>query len=169
MKKKNIMIITQSLSGGGAEKLAANLSLGLHKKMNVYIVTYWTCDKEYEHAGKRINLNLLGKNKIDKIFTAYKRIKIVRGLKKKYKIDCSISYIPPCDYVNVFSRTKNEKTIIDVVSNMSTVYPKGFKKKFRQMVLNKADYLVTVSEGVRHDLIDNFNVDEDRIETIYNS
>ena len=33
----NIMIITQSLTGGGAEKLAANLSLELAKTDNVTI------------------------------------------------------------------------------------------------------------------------------------
>ena len=64
MDKKNIMIISQSLSGGGAEKLAANLSLGLKDLMNVYIVTYWSGNEEYQYAGERINIGLVGTTKI---------------------------------------------------------------------------------------------------------
>lgn len=169
MDKKNVMIISQTLSGGGAEKLAANLSLGLKDIMNVYMVTYLESEKEYKYYGKRINLNLIGNNKLTKIFIAIKRIVVVKKLKKKYKIDCSISYVPPCDYVNVFSRTKKEKVFIDVVSNMSTAFSGGLKRMFRKYVLNKADYIVTVSEGVRQDIIQNFGIKEVRSKTIYNS
>lgn len=168
-RKLNIMIITQSLSGGGAEKLAANLSLGLRGLANVVIVTYWESNQEYDFYGKRINLDLLGKTSVGKVFTAIKRIHIIRLLKRKYNIDCSISYVPPCDYVNVLSKRKNERTIIDVVSNMSTVFPKGLSKAFRKWVLNSADYLVTVSEGVREDIIKNFDVESNKSSAIYNS
>ena len=37
---KNVLIITYTLTAGGAEKLAANLSLELSKYANVYVVTY---------------------------------------------------------------------------------------------------------------------------------
>lgn len=166
---KNVLIISQALSGGGAEKLAANLSLGLKEKANVTIVTYWKSEKEYDYAGERINLDLVGNGIISKICCALKRIFIIKKIKKQKKIDCSISYVPPCDYANVLSRVKNEKIIIDVVSNMSTVYKGGLSKWFRKYVLQHADFLVTVSEGVRKDLIDHFGVKESGSKTIYNS
>lgn len=167
--KRNVMIISQTLSVGGAEKLAANLSLGLKDIANVYVVTYLETDKEYDYAGHRINLNLIGNSKLSKMINAIKRVIIIKRLKKTYQIDCSVSYVPPCDYVNVLSRTKKEKVFIDVVSNMSTAFPKGIRRIFRKYVLSKADFIVTVSEGVRQDIIDHFGVSEDKSRTIYNS
>lgn len=168
-QSNNVMILTQCLSGGGAEKLAANLSLGLRGKANVLIVTYWQDEKEYEFYGKRINLGLVGTGKLEKFITAIKRIRAVRQLKKNYHIDFTVSYVPHCDYVNVLSRLSKEKILIDVVSNMSTVFPRGLSKRFRRWVLHQADFLITVSEGVRQDLIRNFGISPEKSETIYNS
>lgn len=167
----NIMIITQSLTGGGAEKLAANLSLELAKTDNVTIVTYGENSKEYDFAGKRININRTGGRggMIEHILNAVRRICDVRKIKKEINCECSISFLPQTDYVNILSKIKGEKTIIDVVSNMSFVYPSGIKKVFRKYIIRKADYVVTVSEGVRSDLIDNFQVRESKTKTIYNS
>ena len=169
MEKKKVMILTQSLSGGGAEKIAANLSIGLNESMDVYVVTYWETQKEYTYAGERINLNLLGKSLLGKIVCAIKRILIIKRIKKKLNINYTISVVPPCDYVNIFSHTKNEKTVIDVVSNMNVAFPKGISRLFRKFVMRKADYVVTVSEGVRQDLIENFGIKEQKSKTVYNA
>ena len=77
--------------------------------------------------------------------------------------------MPSCDYVNVLSRVRGEKILIDVVSNMSTVYPNGIGHLFRKKVLQAADYLLTVSEGVRQDIISNFGITPAGVKTIYNS
>ena len=166
---KNILIITYTLTAGGAEKLAANLSLELSKYANVYVVTYEKRENEYSIAGTRINLNLRGRTFLDRVLCSMKRIKVVRKIKKKYNIDYSISFVPPTDYVNILSKRKGEKVLIDVVSNMSVVYPGGLKKAWRKYILKKADYVVTVSEGVRKDLIDNFGIEKEKSKTIYNS
>lgn len=168
--KKNILIMTQALSGGGAERLAANLSVGLKDKANITIVTYWATEDEYDYSGTRINLNMVGKSVLGKLLCSVRRVWAVHKIKKKHEIDISISYVPPCDYVNIFSKRKNEKTIIDVVSNMSKVYPKGLRRIFRQFILRKADFLVTDSEGVRQDLLNNFKINcEKKSRTIYSS
>ena len=168
---KNILIITQSLTGGGAEKLAANLSLELSKTDKVTIVTFTKTEIEYDYSGNRININRVGGKGglFTHILNAIGRIVEVKKIKKRINCDCAISFLPQTDYVNVLSRIKGEKIIVDVVSNMSFVYPKGIKKWFRYLILNKADYIVTVSEGVRKDLINNFNVRKENSKTIYNS
>lgn len=167
----NIMIISQSLTGGGAEKLVANLSLELAKTDNVTIVTFCKSEKEFKYAGNRINIDRIGGKGglITHILNAIGRIKDVRRIKKEMQCDCAISFIPQTDYVNVLSRRKQEKVIVDVVSNMSFVYPRGIKKIFRKYILKKADYVVTVSEGVRDDLIENFQIKQEKSKTIYNS
>jgi len=168
---KNIMIITQSLTGGGAEKLAANLSLELAKTDRLTIVTFKQDDIEYKYSGNRININRVGGKGgiLAHIINAFGRIRDVRKIKKSINCDCTISFLPQTDYVNVLSRRKNEKVIVDVVSNMSFVYPRGIKKAFRRFILKKADFVVTVSEGVRNDLINNFGIEEGLSKTIYNS
>ncbi len=170
-QSKNILILTPSLSGGGAERLAANLSLELSKNHNVTIVTFEIVDKEYPYGGNRINLNI-GGGKISlfrKVINAFKRIRRVKKIKIQNHIDYSISFLPQTDYVNVFAKTKRTKTIVDVVSNMSFVYPRGFSHLFREIVFKKADHVVTVSEGARIDLIKHFKVKPQKTTTIYNS
>ena len=167
----NIMIITQALTGGGAEKLAANLSLQLSKDNRVIFVTYTKSRNEYDYRGERINKDLPGGKGglLKHVNVALDRIKKVREIKKQYKIDCAISFLPQMDYVNVLTKRKNEKVLIDVVSNMSFVYPSGIKHLFRRWIINNADHVVTVSEGVRQDLLDNFGVKPKKCTTIYNS
>lgn len=167
----NIMIISQSLTGGGAEKLAANLSLELSKSANITLVTFREDENEYSFAGNRININKAGgKGGIfAHVINAIRRIHDVKKIKRQIKCNCTVSFLPQTDYVNVLSHIKGEKHIIDVVSNMSFVYPTGIKRWFRKFVINKADFVVTVSEGVRDDLIKNFSVTAEKSKTIYNS
>ena len=168
---KTILILTPSLSGGGAERLAANLSLELSKNHSVIVATFENVDKEYPYGGKRINLDIGGGNVsiVRKIINALKRIHKIKKIKTEFNVDYSISFLPQTDYVNVLSKKKRTKAIVDVVSNMSFVYPRGISRIFREKILKKADHVVTVSEGARQDLIQNFNVDPLRATTIYNS
>ena len=80
----NILIIANALTGGGAEKLAANLSLALAKENKVIIVTYRKDEIEYTHSGIRICIDKNGG--IGGLFrhlkTAYDRIRIIRKIKK---------------------------------------------------------------------------------------
>lgn len=169
----NFLIITPSLTGGGAEKLAANLSLELKDKGQVCLITYQKDDneKEYEYGGDRIYIDLPGGGSgiFSKIKVALKRILKIKRIKKERKIDYSISFLPQTDYANVLSKCRNTKTVVDVVSNMSVVYPSGLGHWFRKFILHRADFVVTVSEGVRQDLIDNFGLSSKKTKTIYNS
>jgi len=169
LDKKNVMIIANALTGGGAERLVSDISRGIQDKYNLFVVVYKKNENDYDHGGTRIDLELLSKTKFGKIMCAIKRLIKVRSLKKKYKIDCSISFVPQTDYINVFSRQKGEKVIIDVVSNMSLAFPSGIKRKFRKYILKKADLLITVSEGVRKDLLNNFGCSMEKSKTIYNA
>ena len=112
----NIMIITQALTGGGAEKLAANLSLQLSKDNRVIFVTYTKSRNEYDYRGERINIDLPGGKGglLKHVNVALDRIKKVREIKKQYKIDCAISFLPQMDYVNVLTKRKNEKVLLAI-------------------------------------------------------
>lgn len=165
----NILIISQSLTGGGAEKVAANLSLELAKRHNVYFLTYIKSDKEYEYGGKRININSDGDNIITRVIEFIRRIFIILFTKYNKNIDYSISFVPQCDYANILSYRKNTKRVIEVSSNMSIAFPRGIRKIFRKYILKQADLVATVSKGVEFDLINNWGLRKSKIQTIYNS
>ncbi len=166
---KNIMIIVPSLSGGGAERLAADLSRELNDKYNVSIVVYQKSEKEYEYKGTRYDLNLFSASLTGAVICAVKRCIKVKRLKRNLKTDLSISFLPNADYVNIFSKRKNEKVIISVVSNMSLAFPKGIKRIFRKYILKRADHIVSVSQGVREDLVKAFKIPLSKASVIYNS
>ena len=169
--KKNVLLISQSLYGGGAEKVVANLSLELAKFYNVYIVTYEDNTKEYKYQGTRLNINIPGGNIgiIEKLKNAYRRIKIIRRIKIDYDIDYAISFVPQTDYANVFSDVKGTNCIIEVSSNSSMAFTGVLGKWFRKIVLSLADTIVSVSYGSSLDLINNFGINRKKIKVIYNS
>jgi len=168
---KKVLLVSQSLTGGGAEKVVANLSLELSKKYSVYIVTYQKDEIEYEYAGTRINIDCKGGDvgTVQKIRNGIWRIKKLKEIKKKYKIDCAISFLPQTDYANVFSRTRREKIIIEVSSNTSAAFKGTLSRIIRKVVLLKSDKIVTVSKGSQFDLIELFKLPQEKISYIYNT
>lgn len=171
MTKKNILLISQSLWIGGAEKVLSNLSLALEKNFNVYIITYSKSDIEYAHGGKRLDINCPGGDVsvIKKIKNFLVRVWQVRKYKKKWDIDISISFVPQTDYINILTKRHHEKVIVEVSSNMSIAFNKRLSRTIRNHVLKKANHVVAVSEGSMEDLASNFGIGRDKLSTIYNS
>lgn len=170
MQKKKIMLITPCLTGGGAEKVIADLSMVLNEKFDVILVTYERTDVEYEYGGTIISLNAEGGQKgiLKKIYTAIKRIYKIKKLKRKFKPIAAISAVPPTDYVNVFTKVKGCKNIIEVSTNSSIAFQKKSRRKIRKIILNLADLIVAVSRGAEKDLIENFDIDKNKVKKIYN-
>lgn len=166
----NILIITQSLSGGGAEKVAANLSLGLSQTENVYVLTYETLKNEYEHSGFRIDINSASTTVCGKIYQSIRRIVMLSLIKNKYRIDKSISFVPQCDYANILSSYFSKaEAVVEVSSNMSVAFPYGLSRWFRRFILSRAGKLAVVSNGSKIDLVNNWKIPTSKITTIYNS
>lgn len=171
MDKKNVLLISQSMSGGGAEKVIANLSLMLKEEFNVYIITYSQDDCEFEYGGKRENIDIPGGNVslVNKISNLLHRCRIIKKRKKEWSIDVSVSFVPQTDIVNVLTRTKREKIVIEVSSNTSAAFPSTAAKMLRKMVLKRADTVVAVSKGSMYDLEKNLGIEKKRLSVIYNS
>lgn len=165
----NILIISQSLTGGGAEKVAANLSLVLSQKYNVFLLTYIKNENEYLYGGKRVNISSDGNNVLSRLYQFFRRLILVSKFKKENKIDYSISFVPQCDYANVLSGGNKTKKVIEVSSNMSVAFPKGIKRAFRRYILKQADFVAAVSKGSELDLLNNWGIKSDKLTTIYNT
>ena len=169
--KKVVFIISQSLSGGGAERVASNLSLEFAKNPDykTYLVLFDGNGRAYPSGVDVINMDLgpcSGFAK--KIMVFFRRIIRLRTLKKKYNVDISISLLSIPNLVNILSRVK-DSTIVSVRNLISKSARSRFEKICVRFSSKCSDKTVALSELVRIDLIDNFNIPAKKVVTIYNS
>ncbi len=170
---KNVAIIVQKLYGGGAERTAANLSLCLKDRYNVHLIVFNGSDIKYPYGGTLHDLKLPpAKGKVKKFLTLLKRVSAVKKIKAENKIDVSISLMPGANRVNVLSK-RGDKIITSIRNQMSlskASTPAQLKKTRSQIRFSskRSDCVVTLSDGVRDDLIKTFGINGDIIRTIYN-
>lgn len=165
---KNIAIIITKLNGGGAERCASNLSIELSKKYNVKLIVFDATNITYPYGGELINLNIANSNGVlSKATNVIKRVKKVREIKKKYKIDCAISLLDGPNIVNVLSSC-GEKTIVSVRNMLSHEPMSALRKKLVRFTSVHSDVTVSLSEMVKYDLENYFDIPKEKITTIYN-
>ena len=170
---KNVAIIVQNLYGGGAERTAANLSLCLKDRYNVHLIVFNGSDIKYPYGGTLHDLKLPpAKGKVKKFLTLLKRVSAVKKIKSENKIDVSISLMPGANRVNVLSK-RGDKIITSIRNQMSlskASTPAQLRKTGSQIRFSskRSDCVVTLSDGVRDDLIKTFGINGDIIRTIYN-
>lgn len=157
--KKNVAIIVQHLYGGGAERSAGLLAKKLDEKYNVYLFL-WDCSNiVYDYAGEIIDCAVEGIDYIEYYIRAYK---------EKYNIVCAISFLEPANFMNI--KTKGKECVI--ISERCAQSPIRSQLNYYdaniRMLYNYADRIISVSHGVKDDLIKNYGVHERLIRTIYN-
>lgn len=171
-----MFLLIPNLGRGGAQQV-------FHDQLRFYsqfgatgAVFNWDDAFPEEQKGNIVSLNALaGNNWISKLINFINRIKSARILKEKLGVTISISHLEGADYVNVLSKRKGEKTICWVhgskLHDENIEGPLGWirKKVFIPFVYHRCDKIVTVSEGIRKELIQNFRVPPQKITTIYNS
>lgn len=169
---KKVAIIIPTFAGGGAERFASNLGFSLSKKWDVVNILYEN-RVVYPCAGKLITIDSPpGSHALDKIFKLFSRILKIRRIKRKEGIDVSISVMESANVVNILSAGR-DKTIISTRSfravNKDTrdFYTRVYKFLMR-LLYHKVDMTVTVSSLIAQNMIDDFNVQKDRVKVIYN-
>lgn len=165
---KNIAIIITKLNGGGAERCASNLSIELSKKYNVKLIVFDATNITYPYGGELIDLNIANSDGVwSKVTNVIKRVKKVREIKKKYKIDCAISLLDGPNIVNVLS-SRGERTIVSVRNMLSHEPVSALRKKLIRFTSVHSDVTVSLSEMVKYDLVKYFDIPKEKITTIYN-
>ncbi|GFI44961.1 N-acetylgalactosamine-N,N'-diacetylbacillosaminyl-diphospho-undecaprenol 4-alpha-N-acetylgalactosaminyltransferase [Lachnospiraceae bacterium] len=156
---KNIAILIWSLGGGGAEKVAGQLSIQLEKFYNVILMVLNPEINVYESGGKIISIAPTAGNTIEE--------NILRE-KEKNKIDVAISFLDDMNDLNIRTRRK-ELVIISQHSTLSAVPMFDMDRLSGKWKNYKfADYIVTVSEGIKYDLIHSLDMGEVPVSAIYN-
>lgn len=171
MQKKTVFIISQSLNGGGAERVASNLSQELikNKDYQVYLVLFDGQMQTYPSGAEIIDLHLgPQKSKIGKATVLFKRVWALRRLKKQYHTDISISLLSSPNVINVLSR-QQDSVVISVRNLISKSAGSILEKALVRFASRFADMTVSLSELVRLDLIEHFGIKSEKVITIYNS
>ncbi|MSU02125.1 glycosyltransferase [Tissierella pigra] len=169
---KNIAIIISSLKGGGAERVASNITINLSKeKYKVYLILFDSTSMEYSYGGELIDINIKANNNpISKVLNFIRRYFKIKEIKTQYKIDISISFLGGPNLLNILTKGK-DKVVVSVRGYTSRkskgIYPKLGKYLIKK-TYNDADAIVGVSNLIKHDLVTNYNIEEKRVLTIYN-
>lgn len=170
-----IVLVSSTLSKGGAQRAAAELSRYLEKYHEVVHVVY-SDDISYPYGGRIVNLNLpynIDNSKWEKIYRIFHRPFVLRKVLKKEKPDFVISF---SDTFNIFSLI-NKVTGFPAKFITSTQLPssiayRGFNKfiygSLITFLFNRADKVLAISKGIADDLKNNFNVKSSKISIIHN-
>ena len=112
-------------------------------------------------------------NNAKKLWYIYRRVLALRNIKKKYKIDVTISFLEGADYLNILSK-RREKVVVSIRgSKTSDGQISGWLGKLRKNILipqlyRKADAVVTVSEGLAHEMQSDYQIESSKVITIPN-
>ncbi|WKN44444.1 glycosyltransferase [Tunicatimonas pelagia] len=170
-----VFIITPSLDFGGAQRSVANIANLLSSRYRVYVVIFNRESKIvfYPNA-KVIDLKIGGgKNLLHKAFLFFQRCRNLYKLKKQYKPIVCISFLEGANYINILS-SYTSKTFISIRG--SKMHDKeingtiGFirKRLLIPVLYSFADKIITLSEGLKNEMIKNFWQNESKIKTVYN-
>lgn len=157
--KKNVAILICSLGDGGAERSAGLLSIQLSKFYNIFLLVAHPEKNFYPFAGKLISVAPTLDSTMEE--------NILRE-KEKNKIDVSISFLDDMNDINIRTRRKelviiSERCVQSLMPMFEVDRLSGRWKNYKF-----ADYIVTISEGVKYDLIHSLDMGDIPISTIYN-
>lgn len=169
---KNIAIIISSLKGGGAERVVSNITMNLPKdKYKIYLILFDSSSIAYPYTGELIDIDIKANNNpFMKTINFIRRYFRIKKIKRKYKIDTSISFLGGPNLLNILTKNK-DKVVVSVRGYMSK-QSKGIYtwigKRLMKKTYNNADMVVAVSNLIKNDLITNYNINENKVLTIYN-
>lgn len=166
ISRKNIAIITQSLDGGGAERMAANMSIELSKYYNVYLFVFSSRQVEYDYGGTLVRYK--GKYRRSNLHSILSRIVETRRLKKKYNIDCSISHQDRPNLFNALSGGKAKVICCLHTSPTSVMKPLSRRAILQKMACKRSYKYLGVSKVAVLDLVEKFSFPRKKVDCIYN-
>lgn len=177
-KSKTIALIVPYIGGGGAERVAADLSIYFSSRnyQVLFFVQRHLSDAEaYPHEGMQIVVPMeyiyQGDNVRNAITVLFKEAKILKQLKRKYAVDISISFMQAANMLNILSRCHDKVivTLHNVVSTRKDMSPSIYHNKWVYSYLYQmADRIVFVSKYCRNDWIRHYKDMFHKTKVIYN-
>lgn len=171
---KNVLFFTHHLSNGGAEKTVCMLSeyINSHcRDLRAYICVVYDDAAVHKWLDNVIVLKHKSEsndNKFKKAIIVFRQISEMRHVKKDFKINVCVSFLPGADIINVLS-LQGEKDIVSVRSKESFFTHSFWKKVYVKASYRRCNLIVAVSEVVRQDVISYFEVNKNKVITIHNA
>lgn len=171
MSKKIGLLIPQ-LQDGGVARVLQMLTLGLSDKYEVYVILLLG-DRPINMPvkGNIIQLCEEGNGVLGKTITFFKKIRLVKKLKKRYEFDIVLSFGTSANAINILTKTR--EVVIVSEHNVPSIEHKiqgKIGKVYDKMtyLYRYADLVIAVSKHIREDLVKNYHLDRDKISVIYN-
>jgi glycosyltransferase involved in cell wall biosynthesis len=172
---QTIILIIPNLGRGGAQKVFRDQIAFFSSEFRV-IPCVFNWDGAFE-SDKTSGIHSLdveaGKGVLGKVFRFLERVRKVSSLKKKYQASVCISHLEGADYVNLLSSRK-EKIVcwIHGTKKFDENIEGGIgwirKTLLIPFLYKRSDLIVTVSNGIRSELVANFRLPSSKIRFIPN-
>lgn len=168
--KKKILFIVPSLSGGGSERIISIIFNFLNRKKFEPILVLLKNEGPYlEDIPKDIQIIDLQATQ-----ARYAIIKIIRTI-KQVKPDIVFSTLGYLNILIAMIKPFLSKDIIFIARESNTVSVQNKQEKYPvlfdllyKVFYNNFDKIISQSDYMKKDLIDNYNIMKDKIEVIYN-
>lgn len=171
---KKIIFVIGTLSNGGAERVVSNISMSLPENIQKEAILFSEDAKvDYEFKGRIIYLDRKDPDRpIAKIVTLINRIIKLKRIKQLNSNATIISFMEYPNILNMLSG-HHDRSIVSVRNYMSVKHKSGLKSLLWNLSIKylykKARKVIVVSEQMKVDLVENYNVPKEKIEVIYNS
>ena len=167
------MFLVDTLGGGGAEKACLNIASEFSNENQVTVVAIFDePDADYSFSDRvtieRLNM-VVGGSIVSKMKAYQNAYRKLHDLKKKYRIDCCISFLETANYLNCMCPAGDKKIIsIRNYYSLSINTSKRIRTIKAKIASMLADKIVCVSDVIRAEMIAHYKAAPDETVTIYN-
>ncbi|MDP3883008.1 MAG: glycosyltransferase [Candidatus Staskawiczbacteria bacterium] len=168
METRKIIFLLTTLSSGGGERVASDLTLSLPENIDKTIVLFKK-EISYPYKGKIVSLDISAYgNAFKKAINCFLGLVKFRKLIKEGKPDYVISFGHLPNIINIFSGVKSIVRVDNFYSSSCQGFGGKIYKILVKLLFNRAYIIMPVSKESGSDLIKNFGIKEDKIKVIYN-
>ncbi|MCK5106775.1 MAG: glycosyltransferase [Elusimicrobiales bacterium] len=162
-------ILINSFFSGGAEKQAALLISKLKFKSVLTLERQLDFTVKIENTIPLSNHNQNTNSLYKTLFLPLYAKKLCQYIKPE---DTVISFMERANFTNILAKKKKKHRVIIAERTQPSKEFSGLKALFIKPLIKKlypkADIIITNSKGVKNDLIENFQIPEEKIKTIHN-
>lgn len=173
--KKKLLIFIYSLAEGGAEKVASLLASDLCNEYDVHIALLENKIAYNIPSHIPIHVFTTQKSIFKKIINLFIVSKNLKSLNNTYHFDITLTMLNQPIIISVLSKLMgNPSKLIITEHTLQSLWRKNeaifqwFKKIYLKFFYMQADVIITSSQGIKDDLLNNYHLPQKSIIPIYN-
>ncbi|KPZ51755.1 glycosyltransferase [Pseudoalteromonas sp. P1-25] len=176
---KKVLYVVDKIEGGGATRIIVRVANMLSDSYSPYLTSMVESHGYSKYDLTQIEIVYsdvqLGGNVFQKAYRLYLNVKAIVSIIKANEIDCVLSFLERSNFCAVLAaKITKKKVIISVRNNIDRQYSNfgGSALKAIKFLLSKvysrADHIVSLSKGVKAQLVTELSLNENKVSTIYN-